>query len=71
MKKYWVGVLKGRWEDHRVFEFQGDPEPSDAPDCDYVIGPFDTKAEAQVRAKAEHNKTGMFADPFGPKPHGR
>ena len=68
---YWVGVLKSKWTDHKVFEFEGDPEPEDCPDCDYVIGPFTTKEAAEQRARVEHNQTGMFADPFGPQPHGR
>lgn len=70
-KAWWVGVLKGKWENHRVFEFDGDPEPSDCPDCDYVLGPFKEKKAAEARARTEHNQTGMFTDPFGPQPYGR
>jgi hypothetical protein len=68
---FWVGVLKGQWSNHRVFEFDGDPEPADCPDCDYVVGPFKNRADAEKRAISEHNQTGMFTDPFGPQPHGR
>ena len=71
MKAFWVGVLKGKWQGHRVFEFDGDPEPQDTPDCDYVIGPYKKKKDAESRAKTERNWTGMFTDPFGPQPHGR
>ena len=71
VKAWWVGVLKGKWEGHRIFEFDGDPNPNDAPDCDYVIGPYENKVEAEKRAQTERNQTGMFRDPFGPQPHGR
>ena len=71
MKSFWVGVIKGQWDNHRVFEFNGEPEPKDCPDCDYVIGPFDNREEAEKRAKTEKNQTGMFRDPFGPQPYGR
>lgn len=70
-KAWWVGVLKGKWDNHRVFEFEGDPEEKDCLDCDYVIGPFDKKEDAEKRAKTEHNQTGMFTDPHGPQPYGR
>ena len=73
MRAWWVGVQKGKWSDHKVFEFDGDPEPTDTvcQGCDYVIGPFKNKEEAVKRAGTEHNQTGWFTDPFGPQPHGR
>lgn len=68
MRAYWVGVVKGRFQGHRVFEFDGDPYPKDVPDCDYVVGPYAYtaagKEEAEKRAKTEKNTTGTFGDPF-------
>jgi len=60
MKAFWVGVIKGRWTGHRVLEFDGDPDDKDAPDCDYVIGPYADKTEAEEKAAIEENGTGMF-----------
>lgn len=68
---FWVGVLKGKYTGHCVFESDVDPEPEDVPDCDYVIGPYKDKTAAEKRAVTERNQTGMFTDPFGPQPYGR
>jgi len=47
-KKWWVGVLlKGKWKNHQVFQFSGDPGPRNWPDCDYVVGPFDKREDAR------------------------
>jgi len=60
MEKFWVGVIKGQWENHDVFSAAGDPEPADYPQYEYVVGPFDTKKEADARAAKEKNQEGMF-----------
>ena len=69
--RWWVGVLRGHYRDHKTFSFLGEPTSEDCPDCNYVIGPYDTEDEAKKRAATENNCTGTFTDPFGPQPHGR
>jgi len=60
--KFWVGVLKGQWENHEVFASKGEPEPTDYPQYDYVVGPFETKPDADKRAAREKNQEGMFRE---------
>jgi hypothetical protein len=57
---FWVGVLKGQYENHEVFSSSKDPEPEDFPKYDYVVGPFSKKKEAEKKAREEKNQTGMF-----------
>jgi len=59
MKKYWVGVLKGKYEDHEVVKAD-EPTPEEYPQFQYMVGPFDTKKKATARAKTEKNQDGMF-----------
>ncbi len=64
--KYWVGVVKGRYENHEVFVDNDKKHvtPKNYPNYDYIVGPFDNKSKAEAYAKKVKNNIGTFFDPF-------
>jgi hypothetical protein len=60
--KYWVGVLKGKYQGHDVIEDNDPTEERYKQKYDYLVGPFDDREKAVARAATERNCAGTFQE---------